>query len=61
MDSLTPPDPRPVVATPAGTPVREPDFIEIRGAHEHNLRIDELQVPKRKLVVFTGVSGSGKS
>ena len=42
-------------------PVREPDFIEVRGAHEHNLQIDELQVPKRKLVVFTGVSGSGKS
>ena len=66
MDAVTPPDPRPVVAaTPkpprAVEPVREPDFIEIRGAHEHNLRIDELQVPKRKLVVFTGVSGSGKS
>lgn len=40
---------------------REPDFIEIMGAEEHNLRIDELKVPKRKLVVFTGVSGSGKS
>ena len=58
------PAPKPVpapkdAATPA--PVREPDFIEIRGAHEHNLRIDELRVPKRKLVVFTGVSGSGKS
>jgi excinuclease ABC subunit A len=43
------------------SPVREPDFIEVRGAHEHNLQIDELLVPKRKLVVFTGVSGSGKS
>ncbi|MBL9102313.1 MAG: excinuclease ABC subunit UvrA [Myxococcales bacterium] len=41
--------------------MREPDFIEVRGAHEHNLQIDELRVPKRKLVVFTGVSGSGKS
>jgi excinuclease ABC subunit A len=35
--------------------------IVVRGAREHNLRIDELVVPKRKLVVFTGVSGSGKS
>ncbi|PCC66713.1 Excinuclease ABC subunit A [Nannocystis exedens] len=43
------------------SPVREPDFIEVKGAHEHNLQIDELLVPKRKLVVFTGVSGSGKS
>ncbi len=40
---------------------REPDFIEVLGSREHNLRIDRLEVPKRKLVVFTGVSGSGKS
>ena len=39
----------------------EPDFIEIRGARQHNLRIDLLRIPKKKLVVFTGVSGSGKS
>ena len=39
----------------------EPDFIVVRGAREHNLAIDELQIPKRSLVVFTGVSGSGKS
>jgi excinuclease ABC subunit A len=39
----------------------EPDFIVVRGAREHNLHIDELAVPKRQLVVFTGVSGSGKS
>jgi excinuclease ABC subunit A len=39
----------------------EPDFIIVRGAREHNLRIDELSIPKRQLVVFTGVSGSGKS
>jgi excinuclease ABC subunit A len=44
-----------------GGQAREPDFIEIRGATEHNLKIDQLQVPKRELVVFTGVSGSGKS
>lgn len=52
---------------PSKTPVdfhaaaREPDFIDITGAREHNLRIDHLEVPKRKLVVFTGPSGSGKS
>jgi excinuclease ABC subunit A len=39
----------------------EPDFVVVRGAREHNLAIDELKVPKRSLVVFTGVSGSGKS
>ena len=37
---------------------REPDFIEITGAREHNLAIDFLRVPKRQLVVFTGPSGS---
>ncbi|MCG5055604.1 MAG: excinuclease ABC subunit UvrA [Myxococcales bacterium] len=42
-------------------PVHEPDFIQVRGAREHNLQIDELRIPKRQLVVFTGVSGSGKS
>ncbi len=33
----------------------------VRGAREHNLQIDEVRIPKRELVVFTGVSGSGKS
>jgi len=35
--------------------------ILIKGAREHNLRIDELRIPHRRFVVFTGVSGSGKS
>ncbi|MCP5063174.1 MAG: ATP-binding cassette domain-containing protein, partial [Ignavibacteriae bacterium] len=35
--------------------------IIIRGAKEHNLKNVSLEVPKNKLVVFTGVSGSGKS
>ena len=39
----------------------EPEFIVVKGAREHNLSIDYLEIPKKQLVVFTGVSGSGKS
>src|SRR5688572_11060418 len=39
----------------------EPESIVVKGAREHNLDIDCLEIPKKKLVVFTGVSGSGKS
>ena len=37
------------------------DVLYVRGAREHNLQIDELSIPKHRFVVFTGVSGSGKS
>lgn len=37
------------------------EFITIRGARENNLKDVSLQIPKRKLTIFTGVSGSGKS
>jgi len=36
-------------------------FIKIRGARQHNLKNVDLDIPKNKLVVLTGVSGSGKS
>jgi excinuclease ABC subunit A len=39
----------------------ELDHIEIRGAREHNLKSVNVDIPKKKLVVMTGVSGSGKS
>ena len=36
------------------------DKIVIKGAREHNLKNISLEIPKNKLVVITGVSGSGK-
>ncbi|MCH7407868.1 excinuclease ABC subunit UvrA [Belliella sp. DSM 111904] len=37
------------------------EFIEIYGAREHNLKNVDIQIPRNKLVVITGLSGSGKS
>ena len=42
-------------------PQREPDNIVVEGAREHNLMVDRLELPKHRLVVITGPSGSGKS
>src|SRR5438270_13355210 len=37
------------------------EYIEIRGARENNLKDVSLRLPKRKIIIFTGVSGSGES
>lgn len=37
------------------------DMIRVHGAHENNLKNISVDIPKRRLTVFTGVSGSGKS
>ena len=37
------------------------DVIKIKGANEHNLKNISLDLPREKLVVITGISGSGKS
>jgi excinuclease UvrABC ATPase subunit len=37
------------------------EYIEIRGARENNLKNINVRIPKRKITIFTGVSGSGKS
>src|SRR5277367_3429454 len=42
-------------------PVMDNSSIVIRGAREHNLRNVNLDLPRNRLIVFTGVSGSGKS
>ena len=42
-----------------GQPLDE--FIEVYGAKEHNLKNIDINIPKNKLVVITGISGSGKS
>ncbi|RKN51120.1 ATP-binding cassette domain-containing protein [Micromonospora endolithica] len=46
---------------PASSAADSHDMIEVRGARENNLDAVSVDIPKRRLTVFTGVSGSGKS
>lgn len=41
--------------------MQDEGYIEVYGAREHNLKNVDLKIPRNKLVVFTGLSGSGKS
>ncbi|HWU91230.1 MAG TPA: excinuclease ABC subunit UvrA [Kofleriaceae bacterium] len=53
--------PRSTIGPGRHDPQREPDQIVVEGAREHNLQVDRLELPKHRLVVITGPSGSGKS
>src|SRR5690348_11094672 len=47
--------------TPYAVPADRHDVIRVQGARENNLRDISVELPKRRLTAFTGVSGSGKS
>lgn len=49
------------MAAPSQHPADSHDLIRVHGARENNLKNISVEIPKRRLTVFTGVSGSGKS
>ena len=50
-----------IVGPGRDAPKKAPDSIVVEGAREHTLHVDRLELPKHRLVVITGPSGSGKS